>query len=275
MNEARWSKFMQSAMHYRFWVLAFALFFGLLAAQQAARVITSTEPRAAAQQAGPVTPGATNGDDKPKQKNYLEFFFNALGIRYTLAFLVISFTFVAFLVMNLLGLRRDAVCPPHLAAAFETQLNENKLQEAFDLAKNDDSMLGQMLAAGMQNVQHGYDKAEAAMAQVGEDENLKLEHRLSFLSLIGTIAPMVGLLGTVDGMVISFMEIASSDTQPKPSKLADGISMALITTLVGLVIAIPAIVFFNLLKNRLTRLVMETSQQVSNLMSRFENQGRK
>jgi biopolymer transport protein ExbB len=71
------------------------------------------------------------------------------------------------------------------------------------------------------------------------------------------------------------MEIASSDTQPKPSKLADGISMALITTLVGLVIAIPAIIAFNLLKNRLTRLVMETGQQVGNLMSRFENQGRK
>ena len=139
-------------------------------------------------------------------------------MRYTIAFLVISFTFVAFLVMNLLGLRRDAVCPPHLAAAFEAQLNENKLQEAFDLAKNDDSMLGQMLAAGMQNLQQGYDKAVDAMGQVGEDENLKLEHRLSFLSLVGSIAPMVGLLGTVDGMVQSFMVIASSDTQPKPSQ---------------------------------------------------------
>jgi biopolymer transport protein ExbB len=266
---------MQPISPARFWAAVFALFFAILALSEATRAITSLGPQAIAQQAAPETPGATNGDDKPKQKNYLEFFFNALGIRYTLAFLVISFTFVAFLVMNLLGLRRDAVCPPHLAAAFETQLNENKLQEAFDLAKNDDSMLGQMLAAGMQNVQHGYDKAEAAMGQVGEDENLKLEHRLSFLSLVGTIAPMVGLLGTVDGMVLSFMEIASSDTQPKPSKLADGISMALITTLVGLVLAIPAIIAFNLLKNRLTRLVMETSQQVSNLMSRFEGQGRK
>ncbi len=262
---------MQSDSHHRFWALTFALFFALLAAQEAARVVSSSEPRAAAQQAGPATPGTAENDDQPRQKNYLEFFFNALGIRYTLAFLVISFTFVAFLVMNLLGLRRDAVCPPHLAAAFETQVNENKLQEAFDLAKNDDSMLGQMLAAGMQNVQSGYDKAELAMSQVGEDENLKLEHRLSFLSLVGTIAPMVGLLGTVDGMVLSFMEIASSDTQPKPSKLADGISMALITTLVGLVLAIPAIIAFNLLKNRLTRLVMETGQQAGNLMSRFDN----
>jgi len=266
---------MLSVSQVRFWTTVVVLFCAVLAGSEAVRVATSQSPQAAAQQPAPPTPGTTNGDEKPKQKNYLEFFFNALGIRYTLAFLVISFTFVAFLVMNLLGLRREAVCPPHLAAAFETQLNENKLQEAFDLAKNDDSMLGQILAAGMQNVPSGYDKAEEAMAQTGEDENLKLEHRLSFLSLVGTIAPMVGLLGTVDGMVISFMEIARSDTQPKPSKLADGISMALITTLVGLVIAIPAIIAFNLLKNRLTRLVMETGQQAGSLMSRFENQGRK
>jgi biopolymer transport protein ExbB len=262
---------MQPASNLRFWTAVFALSFAVVAGHQAVGVFTLSETAATAQQPAPATPGTAQNDDQPRQKNYLEFFFNALGIRYTLAFLVISFTFVAFLVMNLLGLRRDAVCPPHLAAAFEAQVNENKLQEAFDLAKNDDSMLGQMLAAGMQNVQNGYDKAELAMSQVGEDENLKLEHRLSFLSLVGTIAPMVGLLGTVDGMVMSFMEIASSDTQPKPSKLADGISMALITTLVGLVIAIPAIIAFNLLKNRLTRLVMETGQQAGNLMSRFEN----
>jgi len=95
------------------------------------------------------------------------------------------------------------------------------------------------------------------------------------LSLVGSIAPMVGLLGTVDGMVQSFQVIAMSETQPKPSQLAQGILMALITTLVGLILAIPAIIAFNLLKNRLTRLVMETGQTVGNLMARFETMGRK
>ncbi len=230
-------------------------------------------PDAAPAQAAP--PPAAPEESKPKQQSLLAFFFNALGIRYTVAFLVISFTFVAFLVMNILGLRRDSVCPRHLAEAFEANLNEKRFQEAFDLAKNDESMLGQMLAAGMQNLQQGYDKALDAMGQVGEDENMKLEHRLSFLSLVGSIAPMVGLLGTVDGMVQSFMVIAASDTQPKPSKLAEGISMALITTLVGLVLAIPAIIAFNLMKNRLSRLVMETGQTASNLMARFETMNKK
>lgn len=213
--------------------------------------------------------------EAPQQQSYLEFFFGALGWPYTIAFLIISFTFVAFLVMNLLSLRRDAVCPRHLVAAFEANLNEKKFQEAFDLAKNDESMLGQMLAAGMQNLQQGYDKALDSMGQVGEDENLKLEHRLSFLSLVGSISPMVGLLGTVHGMVASFQVIAMSEAQPKPSELAEGISRALITTLVGLVLAIPAVIAFSLFKNRLTRLVMETGQQAGNLMGRFETMGKK
>jgi biopolymer transport protein ExbB len=224
--------------------------------------------------AGDVAAPAAN-EEAPQEQSYLAFFFGALGWRYTIAFLAISFTFVAFLVMNLLGLRRDAVCPKHLAEAFEANVNEKKFQEAFDIAKSDESMLGQMLAAGMQNLQQGYDKAIDAMGQVGEDENMKLEHRLSFLSLVGSIAPMVGLLGTVDGMVKSFQVIARSTAQPKPSELAQGISMALITTLVGLVLAIPAVVAFNLMKNRLTRLVMETGQQAGNLMARFEGMGKK
>jgi biopolymer transport protein ExbB len=224
---------------------------------------------------GATAEGATDEAAGPKQQSYLEFFFGALGWRYTIAFLLISFTFVAYLVMNLLSLRRDSICPRHLAAAFDANLNEKKFQEAFDLAKNDDSMLGQMLAAGMQNLQQGYDKALDSMGQVGEDENMKLEHRLSFLSLVGSIAPMVGLLGTVDGMVASFQVIAMSDTAPKPSSLAQGISMALITTLVGLVLAIPAVIAFNIMKNRLSRLVMECGQQAGNLMGRFETMGKK
>jgi biopolymer transport protein ExbB len=215
------------------------------------------------------------GEPAPPRISYLAWFFGALKIRYSVAFLIISFSFVAFLVMNLLSLRRDAICPRHLVDAFEAHLNEKRFQEAFDLAKNDDSMLGQMLAAGMQNLQQGYDKAVESMGQIGEDEGLKLEQRLRYISLIGSISPMVGLLGTVDGMVESFQVIAIAGTTPKASELAEGISTALITTLVGLVLAIPAVIAFSLLKNRLTRLILEVGVQAGNLMSRFETMGKK
>jgi biopolymer transport protein ExbB len=109
-----------------------------------------------------------------------------------------------------------------------------------------------------------------AMEQIGEEENLKLEQRLSLISLVGTISPMVGLLGTVDGMVQSFQVIALSNATPKPSELAQGVSMALITTLVGLWLAIPAIISFNLLKNQLSRMTLDVGVTAEQLMGRFE-----
>jgi biopolymer transport protein ExbB len=86
---------------------------------------------------------------------------------------------------------------------------------------------------------------------------------------------MFGLLGTVDGMVASFQVIAKSTTQPKPSELAQGISMALITTLVGLWLAIPAIIFFGVMRNRMTRLMLEVGVMSEGLMGRFSTVGKK
>ena len=228
---------------------------------------------AAAPKAAPA-PGAP-AEEAPLQKSQLKFFFDALGIRYTVAFLGLSFTFVALIVMNVLTLRRSAIVPLPLVEAFEAHLNEKRYQEAYDLAKNDDSFLGHVLSAGLGKLSAGYPQAIEAMQEVGEEETMKLEHRLGYIALIGTISPMVGLLGTVDGMVASFQVIASSSTQPKPSQLAEGISMALITTLVGLWLAIPAIALFGIMRNRMARLTLEVGILSEGLMSRFQNVGAK
>jgi hypothetical protein len=96
-----------------------------------------------------------------------------------------------------------------------------------------------------------------------------------YIALIGTVSPMIGLLGTVDGMVAAFRVIASTQTQPKPSQLAEGISTALITTLVGLWLAIPAIAAYGIFRNRLQRLVLEVGIYSERLMSRFQSVGTK
>jgi biopolymer transport protein ExbB len=191
------------------------------------------------------------------------------------AFLFISFCFVALLVMNILALRRDSICPHLLVQGFEAHLNEKRYQEAYELAKADESYQGRVLATGMSKLSAGYPQAVEGMQAVGEDETMRLEQRLSYIALIGTVAPMVGLLGTVDGMVLSFRVIADSDTQPKPSQLAGGISMALITTLVGLWLAIPAVAFFGFFRNRLARLVFEAANISEQLMNRFSNPAKK
>ena len=82
---------------------------------------------------------------------------------------------------------------------------------------------------------------------------------------------MIGLFGTVHGMIDSFSTIAQAGGAPDPNELAGGISRALMTTLVGLAIAIPAIAAYNILRNRVQRLVLEVGIVSENLMSRFEN----
>lgn len=216
-------------------------------------------------------PAANEPAAKPERQNMLVWLYGALGWRYTLGFLFLSMSLTALLIMTLLTARRNSICPPELIESFEALLNEKKYQEAYELAKNDDSFLGHVLAAGLSRLQSGYAKAIEAMQEVAEDENMKIDHRLSYISLIGSVSTMTGLLGTVDGMILSFVVIANSPTTPKPSELASGISMAMVTTLVGLVLAIPAICAFNIFRNRFQRLTLEVGIASESLMSRFEN----
>ena len=213
---------------------------------------------------------ASGSAEDMAQMSYLGWLYRSLGISYTVIFLGMSFMFVALFVMNVMGLRRESICPVALVEGFEAHVNEKQYQEAYELAKADRSFLGQVLAAGLSKLSLGFPQAIEAMQEVGEEENMKLEHRLSYIALIGTLSPMVGLFGTVDGMIRSFSVIARTGAAPKPSELAEGISTALFTTLVGLAIAIPAIAVYNILKNRAARLVLEVGILSDGLMSRFE-----
>ncbi|HUT93566.1 MAG TPA: MotA/TolQ/ExbB proton channel family protein [Thermoguttaceae bacterium] len=233
------------------------------------------DDEAAAPAAAPAEPEAADTGAAAQDKTYLVWMWEALGLFYSVVFLALSFTLVALLVMNLLTARRDSILPTGLVEGFEAQLNEKKYQDAYEMAKNDDSFLGQVLSAGLAKLSSGYQPAIEAMQEVGEEENMKLEHRLSYMALIGTISPMVGLLGTVQGMISSFSVIANSPTTPKPSELAAGISTALFTTLVGLFIAIPAIALYNILRNRVARLVLEVGIVSEGLMGRFSGVGTK
>ena len=212
---------------------------------------------------------------QPEGESMLVFYYNALGLRYVIIFLLLSFALVALLVMCFLQIRREALMPKALRDGFEAHLDAKEFQQAYDLAKADDSYLGHVLAAGMSKIQSGHAVAAEAMDEAAGEEQMKLEHKVSYVSLIGALAPMFGLLGTVDGMVAAFMLIAQRDTAPKPSELAVGISQALVTTLIGLWLAIPAIACYGLLKNWLQRFNKDVDDEAMRLMSRFQTMGKK
>ena len=221
------------------------------------------------------TPAAKSDAAVPVQsRSFLAYIVKACGWFWGPAFLLVSFILVALIMMNLLQVRRDVLLPSQFVEEFEQKLNAKDFQGAYEFARSDESFVGRVLAAGMGRLSRGYEEAVEGMQEAGEDENMALEHRLSYVALIGTIAPMMGLMGTVQGMISSFDVIAQSAVSPKPSQLADGISTALVTTLIGLVLAIPAMVFYGILKNRIQRLVLEIGMVSEGLMGRFATVGK-
>lgn len=255
-------------------LLVVALLFG-----GAAIAMSLATPELALAQAGDEAGvGAANGIAAPEKMNYLTWVGKSLGWGYGIIFLALSFTLVALFVMNLLQASRNNVVPGELIEGFEEHLNAKQYTEAYELANADESFLGKVLSAGLAKLSggDGYPQAIEAMQEVGEEENMKLEHRLSYMALIGTISPMIGLMGTVHGMIGAFQKIATTATgAPNATELAGNISTALFTTLAGLMIAIPAIAAYHILRNRISRLVLEVGIVSEGLMNRFQNVGTK
>jgi biopolymer transport protein ExbB len=200
----------------------------------------------------------------PEKRSYLAWMVEASGW-YGAVLLLLSFIMIAVVMMNVLQVRRDVLMPPEFIESFEQKITNKDYQGAYEVAKTDDSFIARVLTNGLVRLNRGF----------GEEENMTLEHRLSYVALIGAVAPMIGLMGTVHGMIDSFQTIAESPTSPKPSDLAEGISTALFTTLEGLVVAIPAMVGYGILRNRLAKLVLEVGIISEGLMSKLPMVGRK
>jgi biopolymer transport protein ExbB len=241
------------------------------------------EPAAAAADPADAPPAkeAPKKADEPEDaaqvkppESFLTWLLNASGV-FGICIFIESFLLIGLIITFILQLRMSAFIPPEFVEAFEQKLQAKDYQGAFELAKKDDSFLARVLAGGLAKLSRGYDDAVVGMQQVGEDENMSLDHKLSYISIIGTTAPMLGLLGTVQGMVMAFDEIATSTVSPKPSELAYGITLALVTTLEGLIVAIPAIISFSLFKNRQARLVLEAGMLADGLMGRFATVGKR
>lgn len=212
----------------------------------------------------------------PKQAtNRLQWIYEAEGI-FFFPQLLMSVIIIAMIVMYGMQATRAEFLPPKFVEDLDALLKDRRHQEAYELAKGNPSVVARVVTAGMVKLAQpgaNYSQAVEAMQEVGEDDGMKYDHRLSYLAMMANIATMVGLLGTVWGMVASFMVIAASDATPKPSELAQGVSQALVTTVWGLLQAIPAIIGHTILKNRISRMMLEVGITSERLINRVVNAG--
>lgn len=187
-------------------------------------------------------------------------------IGYVIIFL--SFLMVALIVDYLLTIRRTAFMTPGLGEEVHKLLAERKVAEATTLCEKQQGFLGRVLFAGLQESQLGFTAVEKAMEDCAAEQAARSYRRIEHLSVISTLAPMLGLMGTVWGMIQAFMEFEMK-ANPQISELAPGVYKALVTTLQGLAVAIPATGALAYFRSRVEELSMEASLLANHVFADF------
>ena len=186
-----------------------------------------------------------------------------------LVILALSMAMVALIVEHMLTIRRKALMPTGLADSVGSLLSAGRFTEADQLCHERPSFLGAVLAEGLAEAPLGYQAVEKSMEDASAEQAARLFRKIEYLSVIGTIAPMLGLLGTVWGMIVAFQEFATK-INPPVSELAPGIYQALVTTLMGLGVAVPALSAFAIFRNRIDELVAESSLMAEHAWAEFK-----
>jgi biopolymer transport protein ExbB len=183
--------------------------------------------------------------------------------------LLVSIALVALIVLLAMDLRMGVAIPPGFVEEFTDTVNKRRFKEAFDMARNDNSFVARVMTAGMGRLQYGIEDAREAAFNMVESIKASKEQLIAYLATIGTLGPMLGLVGTVFGMILAFIELGRPGSTPRPDKLAEGISHALVITLLGIALSVPAIFCHALFRNRLIRITMDTSNIADDLLTQM------
>ena len=182
---------------------------------------------------------------------------------------VLSLVMVALAFEHMLTIRRKTLMPDGLQDDIRRLVGQGQIQLAEARCNSSSSFLGYLLAAGLREIELGYSAVEKALEDATAQQAARLMRKIEYLSMISTVAPMLGLMGTVWGMILAFMEFERK-ANPQVSELAPGIYKALVTTLFGLIVAIPAIALFGFFRNRIDELVAQTALTAEHVFADFK-----
>ncbi|HWB13865.1 MAG TPA: MotA/TolQ/ExbB proton channel family protein [Pirellulales bacterium] len=170
-----------------------------------------------------------------------------------------SFITLVFVFERAIALRRGRVIPRPFVKRFLHQLSEGQLdrEKSLELCEENGSPVAQVFAAAVRKWGRPAVEVEQAVLDAGERASNGLRKYVRIFNAVSTISPLLGLLGTVFGMIKAFNDISTSDAMGRPELLSRGISEALITTAAGLSIAIPALVCYLFFLSRVDQLIIE------------------
>jgi biopolymer transport protein ExbB len=233
-----------------------ALFLGVAAITSVSRAQDEKKAAATQSTSAPIT-----------SESYLSWFIRCSGL-IGLLILGLSIYFVATTIRLFIDLRMDVAAPPELTQQCAALIDQRDLNGAYQALVESDTVFGRTLSVGLVELEHGLGEAREVMERVGDAETVEMEKRISMLAVLGTLGPMIGLIGTLKGMISSFSVIAMSDVQLKASEVAQGISEALLLTFEGVALSVPAIYLFAVFRNRVSSISTATMLRADELLRR-------
>jgi len=189
-----------------------------------------------------------------------------------LLILILSMVTVFFIIEHAISIRKEKLMPEGVVVDLEQLIATGQIDQAIEYCQHPDShsLAADVILSGLERYkgsEFGFAEYKTAVEEAGEDHVGRLYRKTEVLNVIGAIAPMLGLAGTVLGMIGAFSTIAISGGNAKPHELAGSIGQALVTTLLGLVVAIPAMVAVSFFRSKIDSLVAEAGKRIERVMS--------
>ena len=167
--------------------------------------------------------------------------------------------------------QRKSIIPDGVVAEVRRQLNSGEYKQALELTRNDDSFFSKVLHAGLAASPQGLAASSHAMEQTSDMLITARMRPIDFLYMLGQVSPMMGLLGTVYGIIFAFRVFVSMGGNASPALLAGGIGTALVATFWGLIVAIPALGGYAVLRGKVDSLTMEAAHVAEEIFAQFRS----
>ena len=236
--------------------IAIGLFLGVLFGMQCNYASAQEAPAAAtAAAAAPAEKEATAGHSM----SFTSIIFNSgkFGFLVWLMLFSASVACLALVVDSFISIREVKISPKELVESVSGAIGEGDLAKAIELCDQSPSPLGRILKAGFLNVQEGFEVVQDAVGVAADIESETILARVSYLSVISNTTPMLGLIGTVQGMIYAFFTLGTQEAgAAQQAMLAVNISHGLWATAIGLGVSVPAAILFYFFKNRTMRIIL-------------------
>lgn len=195
-----------------------------------------------------------------------------LGVILWLALGACSVAAAALIIDSFITIKEKKISPETLVKDVRESMAQGDVMKAIKHCEGNATPLASILTAGFSNVQEGFDVIQDVVGVAADLESEKLMQRVAYLNVCANLAPMLGLLGTVQGMIYAFMTLALQEAgAAQTAMLAKNIGQALWTTAAGLIVAIPAVGFYTYFKNAATKIILNMEGLTMDLIKSLRN----